>query len=562
MKSKTGNEGKITELGNLATFENTRKTAGLTIKKVQNGGAAGDIFRFKVTLNEAEYKGNYIVTDAAGTTTTNTAADGWLQLKGGQQAEITGIAIGTVYKITEEDRADYEEQIRNAAGIIEEGENKNIETFVNDKIEKALIFSKSNIGGNREDSFEFDLKVDGKAYSGEYTLTDADGNEQTLTAAGGLITLRGGQQASVKLPVGSKYTLMERDKAGYTKQIPTTSTYIDGGEAPEITVDAGKAEGTMFDGLQRIDFSNLYTEKGILEINKIREGGSPSDLFDFNVKINGKPYSGIYQIYTEDGMLIPGEHQTEDGTITITGGGRILISGLNPGDMYTVTETLNPDYKCDNPTQTGTISKDGTPEEGSYSVNCADFVNVHTIGGFSVYKNNLGGNTSDVFTFTALREVTETDGEGTNTTAFEPFTGIHYRLYQEIIGGWEPVLNGEDIYFYTDAEGNFYLTGGQKAVFEDVDTGAKIRITEAEAESYATTVRLDEDSERDSKEITFTVTGDTSHEVVYINRIIEEDIEMPETGGTGTMMFAGFSALSAALAAICLYRRRREKSWK
>lgn len=560
LKSKTGNEGKITELGNLATFENTRKTAGLTIKKVQNGGAAGDIFRFKVTLNEAEYKGNYIVTDAAGTTTTNTAADGWLQLKGGQQAEITGIAIGTVYKITEEDRADYEEQIRNAAGIIEEGENKNIETFVNDKIEKALIFSKSNIGGNREDSFEFDLKVDGKAYSGEYTLTDADGNEQTLTAAGGLITLRGGQQASVKLPVGSKYTLTERNKPGYTKRIPTTSTYVDGGEAPKITVDEGKAEGTMFDGLQRIDFSNLYTEKGLLEINKIREGGSPSDLFAFNVTINDAPYSGAYQIYTEDGMLIPGEHQTEDGTITMTGGGRILIAGLNPGDKYTVTESSNPDYACDKSTQSGTIAKEGTPEEGSYSVNHVDFVNVHTIGGFSVYKNNLGGNTSDVFTFTALREVTETDGEGTNTTAFEPFTGIHYRLYQEIIGGWEPVLNGEDIYFYTDAEGKFYLTGGQKAVFEDVDTGAKIRITEADAEGYATTVRLDENSEKETGTIDFTVTGDTSHEVVYVNRIVEEDIEMPETGGTGTMIFAGFSALSAALAAICLYRRRREKA--
>ncbi len=181
LKSKTGNEGKITELGNLATFENTRKTAGLTIKKVQNGGAAGDIFRFKVTLNEAEYKGNYIVTDAAGTTTTHTAAGGWLQLKGGQQAEITGIPIGAKYEITEKDRPDYDEQRLYAAGFIEEGENKNIETFVNDKIEKALIFSKSNIGGNREDSFEFDLKVDGKAYSGEYTLTDADGNAQTCT---------------------------------------------------------------------------------------------------------------------------------------------------------------------------------------------------------------------------------------------------------------------------------------------------------------------------------------------------------------------------------------------
>ena len=168
----------------------------------------------------------------------------------------------------------------------------------------------------------------------------------------------------------------------------------------------------------------------------------------------------------------------------------------------------------------------------------------------------------DVFTFTALQEVTETDEDGRTFTVYEPFSGMSYRLYREIIGGWEPVLSDEGIDFATDAEGRFSLTGGQKAVFEDVDTGAKIRITEAEAESYATTVRLDEDSERDSKEITFTVTGDTSHEVVYINRIIEEDIEMPETGGTGTMMFAGFSALSAALAAICLYRRRREKSWK
>lgn len=89
LSKSSGTTGKITELGNLATFENTRKTARLTIKKVQNGGDANDIFRFKVTLNEAEYKENYIVTDAAGTITTNTAADGWLSIKGGQQAEIT-----------------------------------------------------------------------------------------------------------------------------------------------------------------------------------------------------------------------------------------------------------------------------------------------------------------------------------------------------------------------------------------------------------------------------------------------------------------------------------------
>ena len=557
LTEKKGTEGKITDLGNLATFVNTRKTAGLTIKKVQNGGDANDIFRFKVTLNEAEYTGSYTVKDAAGETlATNTTEDGWLSIKGGQQAEITGIAIGTVYKITEEDRADYEEQIQNAAGIIEEGENKNIETFVNDKIEKALIFSKSNIGGQQEDAFEFELKVDGKAYSGEYTLTDADGKKQTLTAEGGLITLKGGQQASVKLPVGSRYTLEEKDKAGYTKQIPTTSTYVEGGEEPEITVGEGSAEGTMFDGLQRIDFSNLYTEKGLLEINKIREGGSPSDLFVFNVTINGVPYSGDYQIYTEDGMLIPGGHQTEGGKITMTGGGRILISGLNPGETYTVSETPHPDYECDKPMQSGTISRSGTPEEGSYSVNRADFVNVHKTGGFSVYKNNLGGNTSDLFTFTALHEVTETDEAGTSTI-FEPFPGMPYKLYQETLGGWEPVLNDEEISFTTDAEGRFSLTGGQKAVFEDVDSNTKIRITEAEAEGYAASVRLNEGSEIDASEIVFIVTGDTNHEVVYINRIVEQNIEMPETGGMGV---AGFAAISALLSAFAIVLLRRKKN--
>ncbi len=551
--------GRITELGNLAAFENTRKTAGLTIKKVQNGGAAGDIFRFKVTLNEAEYTGKYTVTDAAGKTTSNTATDGWLQLKGGQQAEITGIPIGAKYEITEKDRTDYDEQRLYAAGFIEEGENKNNETFINDKIEKALIFSKSNIGGNREDSFEFELKVNGNAYRGEYTLTDtdADGDAQTLSTSNGVISLKGGQQASVKLPVGSKYTLTERNRPGYTKRIPATSTYAEGGEEPEITVGEGSAEGTMFDGLQRIDFSNLYTEKGLLEIKKIREGGSPTDLFTFNVTIEGKPYEGAYQVFTEEGTLLPGTYTAENGVFTMTGGGKILISGLNPGAKYTVTETMHPDYECNQSTQSGTITKDGTPEEGSYSVNHADFVNVHKTGGFSVYKNNQGGNTSDVFTFTALQEVTETDEDGRPFTVYEPFSGMSYRLYREIIGGWEPVLSDEGIDFATDAEGRFSLTGGQKAVFEDVDTGAKIRITEADAEGYTVSVRLDENSEKETGTIDFTVTGDTSHEVVYINRIIEQDIVMPETGGTGTMMFAGFSLLSAAAALILLIRKRK-----
>ena len=53
-----------------------------------------------------------------------------------------------------------------------------------------------------------------------------------------------------------------------------------------------------------------------------------------------------------------------------------------------------------------------------------------------------------------------------------------------------------------------------------------------------------------------------SGDFINVSILNEEHIVMPETGGTGTMMFAGFSLLSAAAAVVCLYRRRREKAEK
>lgn len=53
-----------------------------------------------------------------------------------------------------------------------------------------------------------------------------------------------------------------------------------------------------------------------------------------------------------------------------------------------------------------------------------------------------------------------------------------------------------------------------------------------------------------------------SGDFINVSILNEEHIVMPETGGTGTLMFAGFSLLSAAAAVVCLYRRRREKAEK
>lgn len=511
LTESSGTTGIITETGNIASFTNTRKTNSLVIAKTQIGGSAEDEFNFIVSIDGKAYAGKAAIKDSSDTVVeTRTIADGRLVLKGGQSAVIDGIPLGTEYEITEEDRIDYEETLLRASGVIEEGTNR--EVFMNTKLMANLILSKENVGGATDDQFTFNLEVDGTAYIGNYTLISGE-EESSVSTADGTIILKGGQTARVSLPVGSSYTVTESNADGYTKQIPLVYS---GEDDAAITTEEGSAAGTVVSGIQKVEFTNVYTpdDKASLEINKVREGGNPSDEFTFNVTIDGEPYKGSYTLYDEEGTL-KGSFETKDGRITIQGGGRIYITGLEPDAAYAVTEEPAEGYTASTLKETGNLSI-GEPSEGHISVNAVRFVNTYMTGGFAVIKNNIGGSTADEFTFTAERETSE------DKEVYEAMSFTGYKLYKENAGGdWDLITDeeGNEI-LYTDINGQFKLFGGQKAVFEGIDSGTEIEISEDPMKGYTTSVTVEENGvpvEKNTAEIVIQIPQETITEITYNN---------------------------------------------
>lgn len=509
LTESSGTTGIITETGNVASFTNTRKTNSLVIAKTQIGGSADDEFNFTVSIDGKPYAGNTTIKDSSDTVVeTRTITDGKLVLKGGQSAVIDGIPLGTEYEITEEERADYAEMRLGASGFIETGDNR--EVFINTKLTSNLILSKENVGGAPDDQFTFNLKVDGTAYIGNYTLISG-GEESSVSTADGTIVLKGGQTARVSLPVGSRYTVTESDAAGYTKQIPSVYS---GEDDAAITTEEGSAAGTVVSGIQKVEFTNVYTpdNKASLEINKVREGGNAADEFTFNVKIDEKPYVGPYILYDEEGTLKEGPFTTQNGKITIQGGGRIFITDLEPDVAYEVTEEEAAEYTTIASGETGILST-GEPSEGHISINTVRFVNTYVTGGIAVIKNNIGGSTADEFNFTA--EINTPEG-------YEALSFAEYRLYEENAGGdWDLMTDGEgNEILYTDEYGKFKLYGGQKAVFEGIDSGTEIKISEESVEGYTTSVTVEENGvpvEKNTAEIVIQIPQETITEVTYNN---------------------------------------------
>lgn len=488
LTKSAGGSGKIVETGNTASFTNTHKTGNLQIVKNQVGGSANDSFKFTVTVDGKPYSGNYTLKTGS-TEKSSLTTNGVINLKGGQSALIKGLPIDAEYKVKEEDRSDYDEDRLTAIGVIEQ--NTITETFVNTKLSAVLMFDKQNVGGKQADKFTFNLTVDGTPYNGEYILTN-NGSESTLSTSNGKIIISGGQSVKVALPVGSKYELVEESASGYTAVEPTVLVLGDDISEEDVTTDVGKASGTIKpESRTKLGFTNYAIDKASLEISKLRIGGSDRDVFNFTVNIDGRPYSGAYRVFNEEGTELTGPFSTTDGRISLTGGGRILISDLAKDKTFNVTEDANANYISSGLTQNGTL-KIGVPAEGGLSVNCAEFINTGITGNFIVTKQNNGGQLTDRFTFIAETKQNVQSGEEDETSdGYAPLVSAEYKLYARDGGGaWSQVFNGDREFFRTDEYGKFTLYGSQKAVFEDIDVGTVIRITEEEADDYRASVSI------------------------------------------------------------------------
>ena len=108
-------------------------------------------------------------------------------------------------------------------------------------------------------------------------------------------------------------------------------------DLPEVTTGEGTASGTVIDGLQSLEFTNVFSKDASLEISKVRDGGSVNDVFTYNVMIDGNPFAGQYTVFNEEGNK-EGIYSTDDGKVQIKGGGRIYITGLEVDAAYEISE--------------------------------------------------------------------------------------------------------------------------------------------------------------------------------------------------------------------------------
>ncbi len=100
-----------------------------------------------------------------------------------------------------------------------------------------------------------------------------------------------------------------------------------------------------------VPFVNRLTGGQGIALSKVCEGGSADDDFTFLVKTNGHLYSGSYRLATSI-------KTTANGQIVLKGGETAIITGLDVGDDYLVTEVSDSRYVGFSENAAGVIMRD------------------------------------------------------------------------------------------------------------------------------------------------------------------------------------------------------------
>lgn len=159
---------------------------------------------------------------------------------------------------------------------------------------------------DREFTFKLSLaKENGEVDTGDYAYTTSDGRSGTI-AAGGTLTLKGGQTATVKnLPSEDSYTISEVEADGYT------------------VTDASNTSGTIHAGqTANVSITNAYESTGSVQLraNKALTGRA----------LANKQFS--FQVLDEDGKALRSASCKADGSVAF---GLIKYDASDDGKTYT-----------------------------------------------------------------------------------------------------------------------------------------------------------------------------------------------------------------------------------
>ena len=159
---------------------------------------------------------------------------------------------------------------------------------------------------NKEFAFKLSLaKENNEVDTGDYAYTTSDGRSGTI-AAGGTLTLKGGQTATIKnLPSEDSYTISEVETDGYT------------------IADASNTSGTIHAGrTANASITNTYESTGSVQLkaNKVLTGRT----------LANKQFS--FQVFDEDGNALRTASCKADGSVAF---GLIKYNTSDDGKKYT-----------------------------------------------------------------------------------------------------------------------------------------------------------------------------------------------------------------------------------
>ena len=409
-----------------ARVENTYRARGeLALKGLKTFVGGGDKGGFRFTLKQ----GDEVVA------TTTSAEDGSF-LMGVQYTEadigktytytltedntgVDGVIYDTrsyIIHVSVADSAEHNGTL--VISMTTEGENAPVETDNNQKVFEFVNHAVGSLtlrkevtgnGGEVTRSFKFTitlkdkegLPLTGSIYSDTLTF-DANGQAVVHLKHGESLMLK-------KLPVGTKYTITEKDynDEGYI-------TTANGNVIHEVTgtIDGVNAQDSVSFVNSR-ELGNLKITKKVIG-NALNDALDANDAFEFTVKLyeqNGLTLANDYAIegrvtrfaLTESGTDAKGAYRA--GTLTLKKGESVTLKDIPAGTLYEVLEntdtaTMHKGYETENPVRSGSI----TAATANAPVVALEFVNKREMGKLRITKTVEGTNPEDnkAFTMTVL----------------------------------------------------------------------------------------------------------------------------------------------------------------
>lgn len=343
----------------------------LHLRVLQHGGSENDRFTLVIRINDEKYQGKVIVDG-----TEITTDDGKVKLKGGQRAEVGGIAYGSSYHVIQKKDISYTTtangtDTQETDGVISEDCPEATEVFVNTLGRGSMTLGYTCESGMNCPFMPFTVRIGGDLYDGTVHIGDAE-----ISVTDGIVWLTENKTAEFSdIPFGTAYEITVQKYGNYPVTVDGMEICEDSGivsgqnEKPEVNFEIGglylpennaaecdsSSEAMENDSSSEAMESDLSSDtmeshSGKTTIVEIINTGFAGTVFLKVKDGTGNPIEGIrYQLFAKG--VSQGEisecwetydRDEENGIYTTNSAGVLMAPNL-PANEYYFAELKNPD---------------------------------------------------------------------------------------------------------------------------------------------------------------------------------------------------------------------------